>query len=464
MPRNKLKNEKEYICCEQATGRAIQGSLLVTDERIEVRLVSFDEFFYINDDTEFLPLRLEDNSYASMHHVYFGGPGSCASRTQVTHNQTITASTLIHGSDEWKPNDPIRHASFELPRAETLLRYEAKIAELESNSPWSKVDCDVFSLILSGLTIRLGYRRSASIRTERVQVDSPVITLDFDEPRSIESYLNDIQAITHFVSINLSAQMEPENIEIRRLSNRDMHAKVEKGDFLGNHSVNQMWFRRSHPTSEKLRSHFAFAALFDETEMHAFKACLQAWMTREPEWARSNALMMDCLRLQNELSADRLLAACKWLEEIPQARPIQVTNDSTINLISDAAVSQAAKLGYQGLMARIPQSLTRLKFESHRERFDRLLTKITERFGSGVTDNQMTSHLIAALREFRGKVAHGHYEPKDDEEYQRFIKAIYSIEAICVLLTSFDLPMTDDGLRRIKMHPLIERYRLFHVG
>ena len=89
MARDRLEKDREYVCCEQLTGMTVRGSLRVTDDLIEVRLVSFDEFFFINDDKEYLALRLEDNTYASMHHAYFGGPGSCSSRTQVTHNQTI---------------------------------------------------------------------------------------------------------------------------------------------------------------------------------------------------------------------------------------------------------------------------------------------------------------------------------------------------------------------------------------
>lgn len=71
MARDRLEKDTDYVCCERFTGRAIQGVLRLSDDRIEVRLVSFDDFFFIDRDTEHLPLRLEDNSYATMHSAPF---------------------------------------------------------------------------------------------------------------------------------------------------------------------------------------------------------------------------------------------------------------------------------------------------------------------------------------------------------------------------------------------------------
>jgi hypothetical protein len=463
MARDGLEKDRDYFCCEQVTGKAVCGSLRVTDERIQVRLVSFDDFFFVDRNTEYLPLRLEDNSYASLHHAFFGGPGSSNSRTQTTHSQTVSANTLIHGPDEWKPEDPILHVTFELPRAEELLRYDPKIKELESKPRWSDVETYAFTVDLPDLTVRLGYRSTYAMTSDRVSVESPVIAVDFTNPRSIKNYLDDIQAIVRFISLILGIQMEPENIRIRRLSNEDMRAQIEKHSYLGDHSVTQMWFRKSSAADNGARVHLAFAALFDEEEMQAFSACLRMWLQRTPEWARSNALMMDCLHLQDEISAERLLAACKWLEEIPTARAVQVTDDSVIQSITDAALDAADEQGQDLLKSRIPQAIARLKLESHRERFDRLVKNLAERYGSGVTDDDMSSHLIAALRDFRGKVAHGHYEPKDDNEYQRFIKATFAVESLCLLLTCFDMPLTDDGVRRIKLNPLVEHYRYSRI-
>jgi hypothetical protein len=126
-------------------------------------------------------------------------------------------------------------------------------------------------------------------------------------------------------------------------------------------------------------------------------------------------------------------------------------------------LAAADQLAQEQLKARIPQALGRLKLESHRERFERLVAKVEGRFGTGVIDKGMPSDLIAALRDFRGKVAHGHYEPKDETEYQRFIKSIFAVETLCFLLTCFDLPMTNEGVGRMKNSTLVEQYRHFRI-
>lgn len=461
MARYRLEKDTDYVCCEQVTGRAIQGALRLSDDLIEVRLVSFDDFFFIDRDTERLPLRLEDNSYATMHSAFFGGRGSCSSGTETTHNQTISASTLIHGPDEWKPDDPIRHVTFELPRAKAFLRYDPKIKELEANSPWSKIDPYAFAVEVPGLTVRLGYRSTVSMASEWVRVEAPVFVIDFAQPRLIKTYLKDVQTIVRFVSSALGLTMHPENIRIRRVSDEEMRSSVETGIFLGDHSVTEMWFRKSHQDDGEARSYGAFAGLFGEEEMRAFCACLRLWLAREPEWARSNALMIECLRLQREISAERMLAACKWLEEVPTAKAVCVIDHSIIKTIADAALQAADELGQDRLKARIPQALERLMLESHRERFERLVAKISDRFGPGVFHEDMPDHLIAAVRDFRGKVAHGHYEPKDDAESEAFARSIFAVESLCLLLTWCDMPMTKDGLNRIKHNPLVEDYRLF---
>ena len=464
MVRDRLEKDTDYVCCEQVTGRAIQGALHLSENQIEVRLVSFDDFFFIDSDTEYLPLRLEDNTYATMHSAFFGGPGRRSSRTESTHNQTISASTLIHGPDEWKPDDPIRHVTFELPRAKTFLRYDPKIKELESNSPWSEIDTYAFAVELAGLTVRLGYRSTVSMVSERVRVEAPVFVIDFAQSRSIKTYLENVQTVVRFVSSALGITMHPENIRIRRVPDEEMRSGVEKGDFLGDHLVTQMWFRNSPQDEGEARSYRAFAGLFDEEEMLAFCACLRLWLEREAEWARSNVLMMECLHLQREISAERMLAACKWLEEVPTAKAIRVTDEGIIKTISNAALHAADELGQNRLRARIPQALKRLTLESHRERFERLVAKVADRFGPHVVHKDMPDHLIAALRDFRGKVAHGHYEPKDDAESEAFARSIFAVEALCLMLTCFDMPMTKDGLDRIKHNRLVEQYRSFNIN
>lgn len=460
MVSDKLETNKEYICREQISGEFITGQLMLTDEEFRVRLVSFDDFFFLKQENEVLPVRLEDNSYATLHSAYFGGPGSRSSRTEKTHNQTITANTLVHGSDQWLTDDPIKYVAFEIPQAGELLRDYEKIKELETSSPWSDKDTYAVQIEVGDIKVRLGYRMSVSIMTERATVQAPVFAIEFGEPRKLNTYLNDVQSIVQFVAIILRRQMSPAEIHIRRLSNEEMMSQVKEGDFLGEHSVRQLWFKGPDGKSSNARTHSAFAVMFDKAEKDAFQQCMKAWIARESVWRRPNALMIETFRLQNEISAERMLAACKWLEEIPTARHEQAVDDEPVQEIVEAARKSANALGLdEALDQRIGPALSRLKMESHKQRFNRLVKHLNERFNIGFLDEKMTSHLIAAARDFRGKVAHGHFEPKDEQEHLNFIKAILAVEAFCFLMTVSDLPITKGGVERLKYHPAIESYR-----
>ncbi len=65
---------------------------------------------------------------------------------------------------------------------------------------------------------------------------------------------------------------------------------------------------------------------------------------------------------------------------------------------------------------------------------------------------------MKAMR-FRGKVAHGAFEPVDDAEYLAFTRSVYAIEALCYLLTIKDLPMTDEGAKRALGIQIVANYR-----
>lgn len=460
MAAGKLETNKEYICREQISGDSIAGQLMLTDEKFRVRLVSFDDYFLLNQENEVLPVRLEDNSYVTLYNAYFGGPGGSHSRTEKTHNQTITANTLVHGWDKWRTDDPIKYVAFELPYAGELLRDYEKIKELETSSPWSDKDTYAIQIEVRDMKVRLGYRMSGSFMTEQVRVKAPVFAIEFCEPRKLNTYLNDVQSIVQFVAIILRRQMDPEEIRICRISDLEMMSQVKKGEFLGEHSVRQLWFKGSDEKTRDARTHSAFARMFDKAEKDAFQECMKTWIARESLWKRPNALMIETFRLQNEISAERMLAACKWLEEIPSARHEQVVDDGPIQKIVEAARKSASALGLgEALDQRIGPALSRLKMESHKQRFSRLVKHLNERFSIGFPDEKMTSHLIAAARDFRGKVAHGHFEPKDEQEDLNFFQAILAVEALCFLMTVSDLPITKDGVERLKYHPAVENYR-----
>ena len=69
----------------------------------------------------------------------------------------------------------------------------------------------------------------------------------------------------------------------------------------------------------------------------------------------------------------------------------------------------------------------------------------------------MMRHLKRAI-DFRGKSAHGHFSPSDESEFRAFVKSICAMEALCFLLTAYDLPIHAAGIKRAHFHPFISDY------
>jgi hypothetical protein len=183
-------------------------------------------------------------------------------------------------------------------------------------------------------------------------------------------------------------------------------------------------------------------------------------MDRAAEWKKSNILMMTSFGLKNEISAERLINAYRWLEDIPIAQAKNALSDKDIETVSAAATKKALELGYPPIMGRrIEGAIKRVKAESAEERFTRLVTMIEKKFGRGMLESGVVAQLKRAMQ-FRGKVAHSHFNPESDAEFRAFSKSTRAMEALCYLLTALDLPISEKGMRRIGSNPLVRDYRL----
>ena len=203
----------------------------------------------------------------------------------------------------------------------------------------------------------------------------------------------------------------------------------------------------------------AFVHTRNETELAAFKECLRTWIERDTEWENATNLMMSSLSLKDTISGERLLTACKWLEEIPGAASTMAVSDDDITKIAQVAAAEAVRLGHSDYETRIAGVIrSQLKTETNGDRFKRLAAAVCARFGDNALDADVVTHLLRAMQ-FRGRVAHGHFSPKDEAEHQAFVKAMYAMEAFCYLLTIKDLPMTDDGAKRAIGNNIVADYR-----
>jgi hypothetical protein len=166
---------------------------------------------------------------------------------------------------------------------------------------------------------------------------------------------------------------------------------------------------------------------------------------------------MSSLKRKGEMSAERLISACRWFEELPNAQSENALSVEDADAIVAAAVAKAEQLGQANLGDRIAASISRIKEETTAERFTRLTALVETKFGKGILPENVVPHLRKAIQ-FRGRTAHGHFNPASEEEYRAFSKATHAMEALCTLLTAVDLPIPEAGISRVGSNPPVRDY------
>lgn len=193
--------------------------------------------------------------------------------------------------------------------------------------------------------------------------------------------------------------------------------------------------------------------------MASFVDCLRAWIHRYDTWKNATNLMMDAFKLRSMISPERLLTACKWLEEIPGAASEVSVSADHIEEIASAAAAKADQLGYTAFKARVAGVIKgQLKKETNEQRFTRLVPMVQKRFGRTIFGDMIVDDVLKAMK-FRAKVAHGHFTPSDDSEYAQFVKCICAMEALCYLLTISGLPMKPAGAKRASGIDIVTNHR-----
>lgn len=273
----------------------------------------------------------------------------------------------------------------------------------------------------------------------------------------MHSYIQHVTSYVCFLSFCLGSTLRPTEIAIDRMSTEEIIKAIEEQTYHSSHEVHYVW-PRAEIDSRDLWVGGSPVLAYDEDELAAFRKCLIAWMDRADEWRKPYVMMMSSLRRKDEISAERLMIACRWFEELPNARSKDALSAEDADAIVAAAYSRAVELGRGSVRDRIAASISRIKEETAAERFSRLIGLVENKFGKEIFPDNAVSHLKNAIQ-FRGRAAHGHFNPTSEREYRAFSKAIHAMEALCVLLTGVELPIPESGLERMRRNPPVRDYR-----
>ncbi len=347
--------------------------------------------------------------------------------------------------------------SFTVNHSLNLIRHKEKVA-LIGSARFSEEDIfELFSDSILGMKISARYGATYGMEFDAPKKLWPIFEIEFDNACNLHEYIIYVSNYTQFLSFCLGVKLKPNDIRLSRLSREETITALENRTYVGDHEAHYVW------PEEEIESRDLWVGgspvrAWDEEELTALRACLMTWMNRAPAWNNAYAMMMTSFALKNVISSERLVNACRWLEEIPISQSQSAISNSDINAISTSAVQQAEKLGYSSnIRERIEGAIKWIKAETAEERFTRLIATVREKFGKNILPEDVVMHLRRAIQ-FRGKSAHGHFSPQDDEEYKSFAKSILAMEAFCYLLTALELPINAEGVKRVKSNPVLRDY------
>lgn len=148
-----------YLCREEATEKCIQGAFEITTRDMKLSLLSFDEFFFI-DDKPSVPVRLETNRYATMFRNIYGGPGQSWTNgdpPQQAYTQTIAANIVVAGPEPWPVDRSIRNVQFHVPLASGLLKHDDTCDALARAEIWDAPNNQLLEITLGNSRISIAY-------------------------------------------------------------------------------------------------------------------------------------------------------------------------------------------------------------------------------------------------------------------------------------------------------------------
>lgn len=451
-----------YFCREETTGKGYCGMFHIDANDMAVELYAFDEHYLGGDFDELLVLRLANNRIISLHNNI---PGSGAishndlENKRWTSRRHVVSNVVIAGDNAWLQDDPIRRISFSIEYAEELLRCSEKFEAIAEAEFGNMPDSTLFALEADGMTLKAWYPASGNLTFRHATNIGVRYGIEFDEPRDLTTYMPEMLRLVHFVSAAMGHRFAPSDIRFSRLTRAEYTAAIKARKGYREHKAYYVW--ASDAQENDVRISRSFVHVRGEAELGAFRDCLKAWIERDTAWRSATNMMMGALGLQRVMSRERLMTACGWLEEIPGADSVMAVSDHDIKAIAKIADAEAEKRGHKDYGARIAGVIRgQLKKESNGERFARLHKSICDKFGNDALGENIIPYLLRAIK-FRGRVAHGGFEPDGEAEYKSFAKSVYAMEALCYLLTIRDLPMSHEGARRAAAQQIVANFRQY---
>lgn len=368
-------------CLEMNTGKNLTGILQLSDGSIRAHIYSYDERFNIHAEGPIF-LLTEKNAVVSLYWNITTSSGSSSRLIQparTTYSQDIISSIAVIGHDQWTDADKVKRVIFAVEHVDQLLAHNAKMTELGRVRHPDESHFTIYKDFAKGVTLKAYYSATYGMEFDAPTKVWPTFEIEFDNAPTLYEYIGYVDCYVQFLSFCLGVRLRPSAIRISRQSHDEMIAAVETHSYPADHEVHYIW------PDTKIESRDLWVGgsplrAWDDNELNAFRKCLVTWVNRYPVWRNPSILMMTSMKLRGEISAERLINACRWFEEIPLANSQSAISDEHIESIASAAAEAAEQLGYREARPSLYESAARFQedslFADHNAMMKELLYKI----------------------------------------------------------------------------------------
>ncbi len=435
-------------CQERESGQF--GVLHIEPDQIWVEFVGFGKCPSINAD-EPIYLHTAKGWVVSLFDnidVSSALPSWRRSDAGTVHSQRVISNLVLSGEPPWLPGDRALSVSFQLtPDCDFLWAPDLarKIAEVSlDNEP--APDRTILTAPVVGGCVSLAFAWGHDPVRNKYSPEDPRFTVRFDDGAEPGECLDRIWYLRALFALLSWRDLRSEGILIRRIG-------AEENSY--SYRVLTAESKASNPMARAVRP--IAVSVDDEDERAALRAVLQVWLDRQNQWEGATGMMCAALRRFHHVSAEQALDACRWHEAISKVveRPVRPAG---MDEVVGAAIAEARKFKLDDHVGWITGRLSGIKGEPQQQFFTRRGRELNERLGHELFDDAGVAMLKGTYR-VRNASAHGSNGTLSNHtKIRAHWGNVLAMEAFCAARTMADLPLSERGRHRLRMHPLFKAY------
>ncbi|WP_347137834.1 hypothetical protein [Paracoccus sp. SSK6] len=425
------------------------GLAQIGDGFVKLSFFGFDTLVEHSDDQP-VHVVMDDGSVLSLHQnqrvpvsVVLGDQGE----PRVSRAEVVSRLALI-GSDPWRADQPVRCVSFCCPDADHLFKHVEKQRRIIQAGSLSDDDLRLLYVSAGEAIYGADHVIKSRLGDPVPQIDGIRFWIGFPGGCPLDDVRQRLTRYLSFLTFIANRRIAPQSV--------CMVKAMAQGAFQPEHKVVWSW-PAPGPQSEPCPVWRAPFVAQEDDDLAAMAQGLSCWIERADTWQAACVRMTACLGSTEEIVSERLLAAWRWFERLPDTKERKVLDREAITPLVDAAFAAAQENGLDISRERIDGKLQELRNESFRQVVHRLVRSAAASAGLGDIASDLQTDIIAGRR-LRGDAAHGRLAKPGQQNAVQLVRSASATKAFCFLFTARDLPLAPTRRERLRHHPLVADY------